>query len=46
MLDDRNLTSYTYDEEVAKEIYRNIITKYEKQFTKLENKIREVIENE
>ena len=46
MLDDRNLTSHTYDEEIAKEIYRNIITKYEEQFIKLENKIKEVIKDE
>ena len=46
MLDDRNLTSHTYDEETAKEIYRNIISKYEEQFIKLENKIEEVIKDE
>ena len=46
MLDDRNLTSHTYDEECAKEIYRKIITNYEKVLTKLENKIKEVMDNE
>lgn len=46
MLDDRNLTSHTYDEAVAEEIYENIVNKYKEQLIKLENKIKEVIENE
>ena len=36
MLDDRNLTSHTYDENVAKEIYRNIQTQYYNEFVDLE----------
>lgn len=46
MLDDRNLTSHTYDEEIAKEIYRNIITKYYNILTNTRNKIKSVVENE
>lgn len=46
MLDDRNLTSHTYDEEIAKEIYRNIITKYYNILTNTRNKIKRVVENE
>ena len=38
MLDDRNLTSHTYDEQIAKEIYRNIITKYYEILIKTKNK--------
>lgn len=46
MLDDRNLTSHTYDEEIAKEIYRNIITKYYDVLISTRNKMKSVIENE
>lgn len=46
MLDDRNLTSHTYDEEIAKEIYRNIITKYYDILVSTRNKMKSVIENE
>lgn len=46
MLDDRNLTSHTYDEEIAKEIYRNIITKYYNILINTRNKVKSVIENE
>lgn len=46
MLDDRNLTSHTYDEEIAKEIYRNIITKYYDILVATRNKVKSVMENE
>lgn len=46
MLDDRNLTSHTYDEVVAKEIYHNIIKKYYEQFTKLEKVMKDIIDEE
>lgn len=46
MLDDRNLTSHTYDEEIAKEIYRNIITKYYNILINTRNKVKSVVENE
>lgn len=46
MLDDRNLTSHTYDEGIAKEIYRNIITKYYDVLVKTRNKVKSVIKNE
>lgn len=46
MLDDRNLTSHTYDEVIAKEIYRNIITKYYDILMNTRNKIKSEIENE
>lgn len=46
MLDDRNLTSHTYDEEIAKEIYRNIITKYYEILETTKNKVKSVIKNE
>lgn len=46
MLDDRNLTSHTYDEEIAKEIYRNIITKYYETLVETKNKVKSVMENE
>ncbi len=47
MLDDRNLTSHTYDEQIAKEIYRNIITKYyENTNKKTKNKVRSGINGE
>lgn len=45
MLDDRNLTSHTYDEAVAKEIYNSIIMQYYEQFIKLEDKLKDDIEN-
>ena len=45
MLDDRNLTSHTYDEAVAKEIYRNIIQEYSIKFEELENKMEKVIKD-
>lgn len=45
MLDDRNLTSHTYDEEVAKEIYHNILHKYYQNFVKLEEKLKSEIKN-
>ena len=44
MLDDRNLTSHTYDEEIAKEIYSNILSKYYKTLEKTRNKMKSVIE--
>lgn len=43
MLDDRNLTSHTYDEEIAKEIYRNIIAKYYDVLVKTRNKVKSEI---
>lgn len=46
MLDDRNLTSHTYDETVAKEIYRNILTNHYDILKKLEEKMKSVIEDE
>lgn len=46
MLDDRNLTSHTYDENTAKEIYRNIITSYYDVLLKFKEKMIRVIENE
>lgn len=46
MLDDRNLTSHTYDEVIAKEIYRNIITKYYDILINTRNNIKREIENE
>lgn len=46
MLDDRNLTSHTYDEEVAKEIYQNIIMNYYNILVHTKNKMKSVIENE
>jgi nucleotidyltransferase substrate binding protein (TIGR01987 family) len=46
MLDDRNLTSHTYDEEIAKEIYRNIITKYYDILVDTKNKVKSVIKSE
>lgn len=46
MLDDRNLTSHTYDEEIAKGIYRNIITKYYETLVKTKNQVKSVIKNE
>ncbi len=46
MLDDRNLTSHTYDENTAKEIYRNIITDYYNLLLKLKEKMISVINNE
>lgn len=46
MLDDRNLTSHTYDEQIAKEIYRNIITKYYEILIKTKNKVRSGINGE
>lgn len=46
MLDDRNLTSHTYDEEIAKEIYRNIIAKYYNILVQTKNKIKSVINDE
>jgi len=46
MLDDRNLTSHTYDEEVAKEIYRNILTRHIEILMKLEEKLKSEIEDE
>lgn len=46
MLDDRNLTSHTYDEEIAKEIYRNIIAKYYQTLVTTKNKVKSVIKNE
>ncbi len=46
MLDDRDLTSHTYDEEITKEIYRNIITKYYNILINTRNKIKSVVENE
>ena len=45
MLDDRNLTSHTYDEIIAKEIYNNIIHKYYQNFVKLEEKLKSEIKN-
>ncbi len=45
MLDDRNLTSHTYDENVAKEIYINIQTQYYNEFADLEEKVKREIEN-
>lgn len=46
MLDDRNLTSHTYDENTAKEIYRNIITDYYNVLFKFKEKMISVIKNE
>lgn len=46
MLDDRNLTSHTYDETVAKEIYRNILTRHYNILVKLEEKMKSELENE
>lgn len=46
MLDDRNLTSHTYDEIVAKEIYRNILNSHYNVLARLEQKMKSVIENE
>ena len=46
MLDDRNLTNRTYDENTAKEIYRNIITSYYDVLLKFKEKMIRVIENE
>lgn len=46
MLDDRNLTSHTYDENIAKEIYRNIITDYYNVLLNFKEKMVSVIENE
>ncbi len=46
MLDDRNLTSHTYDETVAKEIYRNILINHYDILKKLEEKMKSVIEDE
>lgn len=46
MLDDRNLTSHTYDEEIAKEIYRNIISKYYDVLVNTRNKMKSVIKDE
>ena len=46
MLDDRNLTSHTYDENTAKEIYRNIISNYYEVLFKFKEKMIRVIENE
>jgi nucleotidyltransferase substrate binding protein (TIGR01987 family) len=46
MLDDRNLTSHTYDEETAKEIYRNIITEYYDLLVDTKNKVKSVIKND
>ena len=46
MLDDHNLTSHTYDEEVAKEIYQNIIMNYYDILVHTKNKMKSVIENE
>ena len=46
MLDDRNLTRHTYDENTAKEIYRNIITSYYDVLLKFKEKMIRVIENE
>ncbi len=46
MLDDRNLTSHTYDENTTKEIYRNIITDYYNVLFKFKEKMISVIKNE
>lgn len=46
MLDDRNLTRHTYDEEIAKEIYRNIISKYYDVLVNTRNKVKSVIKDE
>lgn len=46
MLDDRNLTSHTYDEETAEEIYKNIVSKYYNILKQLKEKMGSVISNE
>ena len=46
MLNDRNLTSHTYDEETAKQIYFNIVKEYLPELNKFQNFMKERIENE
>ena len=43
MLEDKNLTTHTYDEETAMEIYRNIAEKYIFMFEEFNNKVSEKI---
>lgn len=44
MLESRNLSSHTYDEETAKEIYKNIAEKYIFMFEEFEEKIKNKLE--
>ena len=46
MLNDRNLTSHTYDEETAQNIYLNIVQKYMPELKELKYNIEERIKNE
>lgn len=39
MIQNRNETSHTYNDETSKKIVRNIVDKYYKEFTMLENKL-------
>lgn len=43
MLDDRNLTSHTYDQELANQIYRNIVKDYASLLTTMAQKIQSLI---
>ncbi|EAX48919.1 nucleotidyltransferase substrate binding protein, HI0074 family [Thermosinus carboxydivorans Nor1] len=43
MIDDRNLTAHTYNEENAKQIYAKVKEKYFPQFATLANKIAEAV---
>lgn len=44
MIDDRNLTAHTYNEERAKEIYNKIREKYFAQFAAFDAKMSEVVQ--
>lgn len=46
MLNDRNLTSHTYDEETAKQIYHNITKEYISELELFKTSIKEKIDNE
>lgn len=46
MLNDRNLTSYTYDEETAKQIYLNIVNEYLPELKQFVTSMKERVDNE
>lgn len=46
MLNDRNLTSHTYDEETAKQIYLNIVNEYLPELKQFTTSMKERVDNE
>lgn len=46
MLNDRNLTSQTYDEETAKQIYLNIVKEYIPELELFKISMKEIMDNE